>query len=185
MRSGSVVGKWTATVALCVAMSMLSVLGCEDSSPNTPGKDGSITGDGPGSITDGIRPTDAAGAEGLRLAIQRIVGPETSAAFGRSVAVSGDRAVVGAHDAVYVYRLVEELWVQETLLSAPSSRAKGFGRAVAIEDSVILVGAPNESVLFFDAGKVYVYHLIDGDQVHTLLITPYASSRRGPSERRT
>ncbi len=77
--------------------------------------------------------------------------------FGQSLAVSGDRAVIGALlqdgsgtivtncGAVYVYRRNAGAWVQEAILQASNPTAEDyFGSAVAISGETIVVGAPSE-----------------------------------------
>ncbi|QDV06281.1 hypothetical protein Poly30_17890 [Planctomycetes bacterium Poly30] len=112
--------------------------------------------------------------------------------FGYSIAVFGDRVVVGARDedsaatgvngdqfsnaapnsgAVYVYRLVAGQWTQEAYLKASNAEAGDrFGAAVALGGDILVVGAPGEasggSSPFLNnapgAGAVYVFRFIDG-----------------------
>jgi len=87
--------------------------------------------------------------------------------FGASVALSGDRLVVGATredeaasdaGAAYVFELVEGIWTEQAkLVPAGASPAAGFG-SVDIGGDVIVVGAPGASD---GAGAVYVYRFMD------------------------
>ncbi|MGE3166084.1 MAG: hypothetical protein AB7O52_14350 [Planctomycetota bacterium] len=73
--------------------------------------------------------------------------------FGRSVAIHGDEIVVGAPNedqggtnagAAYVFTFNGVTWTQRQKLVASDSFAfDGFGASVAIDDDVIVVGAPN------------------------------------------
>src|SRR5690606_5294706 len=69
------------------------------------------------------------------------------AEFGRSVAVSGDVAVVGApqnsvRGTGYVYRYDGASWVEEQRLeSGDLSHGDEFGRSVSISGETIVVGA--------------------------------------------
>ena len=94
--------------------------------------------------------------------------PQRLAHFGRAVAMSGDRIVVGAMQAdstagaVYVFRLQEGTWVEEAKLLNPDAEASvvtQFGEAVAIDGDLIAVGAPGENHVGSYAGAVYVYRL--------------------------
>lgn len=92
----------------------------------------------------------------------RIVLADTSeeTGFSESVALSGDLAFVGAPDeqddvgAVYVYRRGEAgTWTQETRIANPdTSSGLSFGSALSVEDSRLLVGAPQD-----EGGAVYVF----------------------------
>ncbi len=87
--------------------------------------------------------------------------------FGASVAIEGNRLVVGAtgvsssKGAIYIFELppLGNTWTQRHKLTASDGvNNDGFGRAVALSDSRIVVGAPdaNDGVKF-DVGKVYVF----------------------------
>jgi len=74
--------------------------------------------------------------------------------FGRSVAVSGDVAVVGAGGAVYVYRRSGELWQQEDKLIETG----GIGGAVDLSGNVLVVGAPSAKLTIDSSeGKAFVF----------------------------
>lgn len=86
--------------------------------------------------------------------------------FGESVALRGDRAVVGAPGhasgagAAYVFARSGGSWQQQQKLSAPSPAANdGFGKAVAVDSTTCLIGAPGRDGAASDAGAAYVFAL--------------------------
>ena len=85
-------------------------------------------------------------------------------AYGHSVAIDGDTAVVGAPNktvgaldaqgVVYVYTRSNGLWTLETTLTASDGEAYDhYGTSVALDSGTIAVGAPESD----DLGAVYVY----------------------------
>ncbi len=94
--------------------------------------------------------------------------------FGRSVAISADRVVVGADSAAtpttafggaaYVFARVGSSWSQEAKLAAADGDSPDlFGRSVAISGSTVAVGAPwDDHAAVVDAGSVYVFVLQGG-----------------------
>ncbi|MEO0661100.1 MAG: FG-GAP repeat protein, partial [Planctomycetota bacterium] len=94
-------------------------------------------------------------------------------AFGTSVAIEGNRAVVGAprnedngpsSGSVYVF---DARSGQELMKLVPADGLTGdtFGEAVAIEGGRILVGAPQSDELADRSGSVYVFDLATGAQL--------------------
>jgi hypothetical protein len=86
--------------------------------------------------------------------------------FGRSVAVSGDVAVVGARLAgsnspgkAYIFRYNGATWVQEQRLLNPDyGIADWFGTSVAVDGDVVVVGTPRDNnTNGNNAGAAYVY----------------------------
>ncbi len=90
-----------------------------------------------------------------------------NAAFGRSVDLDGDVAVIGAYQdteggpnagAAYVFRFNGVDWIQEAKLmgndTAPGDR---FGASVAIEGDAIVVGATFDDDGKLSAGSAYVF----------------------------
>lgn len=88
--------------------------------------------------------------------------------FGRAVAVSGRVLVIGApkadapesqQGATYIYRFDGIQWQFEVILTASDGQAgDGFGRSVAIDDDVALIGAPEVVVDgMSQAGAAYIY----------------------------
>ena len=94
-------------------------------------------------------------------------GAADSGTFGRSVAISGTRVVVGAPDgddgvgATYVYDLSSATPTVPVLTLTNPSPAAGdsFGNSVAISGTRILVGAPGDDAGATDAGRIYVYEM--------------------------
>ena len=92
--------------------------------------------------------------------------------FGRRVAIQGQRIVVGAtgHDdagsdagAAYTYELIDNQWVMtKKLLSTNPHADDKFGRGVAIEGALALVGASNEITLS-QIGAAYLFDLAQFD----------------------
>ncbi len=87
--------------------------------------------------------------------------------FGIAVDLDGPVAVVGAFledeqadeaGAAYVFRRVGNLWGQEAKLLAPDGASDDeFGKAVAVDDDTIIVGARFVDAKGQDAGAAYVY----------------------------
>ncbi len=87
--------------------------------------------------------------------------------FGRSVAVSGDLALVGAQrdddlgddsGSAYVFRRSGETWTQEAkLLPADGAAGDLFGSSVALLGDVAIVGAHLDDDLGENSGSVYVF----------------------------
>jgi hypothetical protein len=104
--------------------------------------------------------------------------PQQYARFGASVAISGDRMVVGSTfyavgnstpGAVYIYQRSSSGWaLQKTLLAADGQDFDDFGISVAIDGDTLLVGADSTDGPQSGAvGKVYVYDWNGTDWVET------------------
>ncbi|MCH8147846.1 MAG: FG-GAP repeat protein [Planctomycetes bacterium] len=104
--------------------------------------------------------------------------------FGHTVAISGDRLVVGAvfdddngssSGSAYVYRLEEPDWVIEQKLTASDGAAlDNFGRAVAIHGDLVLVGASRgdlDNPVIADTGSVYLYRRAGAAWIDELELT--------------
>ncbi len=107
------------------------------------------------------------------------VGTPTWMKFGRSVAVSGNRIVVGApgqdwsEGAAYVYTNSGGTWSKTATLQASDGTANDqFGAAVAIDGDRIIVGAPKDA----PGGAVYVYDWNGSAWVETKLTASDAES---------
>lgn len=74
---------------------------------------------------------------------------KTNQAFGQSVGLSGDWAIVGARNAAYVFRRTGSTWTEQGKLTG--SPLIDFGRAVSIKGDDAVVGASNGAL-------VYVFH---------------------------
>lgn len=99
------------------------------------------------------------------------------ATFGESVAISGERVLVGApgddehgfqSGAAYVFRRVDGEWVEEAKLEAslPETEAT-FGTAVALDGETAIVGAPNSWFPKTIGGSASVFEHRDGSWVET------------------
>ncbi|MEE8153836.1 MAG: hypothetical protein V3T53_02625 [Phycisphaerales bacterium] len=97
--------------------------------------------------------------------------------FGRAVAVSADRILIGAPEypnvgpaagSAYVFRCDEDcrLWVEEAkLVPADISPFDEFGLAVGIRDGLAIIGAPGHSDYGFRSGAAFVFRRVGDDQV--------------------
>ena len=84
--------------------------------------------------------------------------------FGRSVAISGDVAVIGTRapgvviGSAYVFRFDGFAWVQEQeLLASDGAGSDDFGFAVAIDGDTAVIGAPGDDDNGSRSGSVYVF----------------------------
>jgi len=89
--------------------------------------------------------------------------------FGYSVSASGDFLLVGARKgdkgyaektgAAYIYRLVEDTWIEEQKIFATDAAFDDrFGYSVSLRGDWALVGAPQDDVTADDTGTIYFYH---------------------------
>lgn len=99
--------------------------------------------------------------------------------FGRSVAISGDMAIVGAHfddtfGAAYVFGRNEggpNNWGELFKLTASEpERGEQFGIGVGIDGNLAIVGAERNDEAALDAGKAYLFDVITGQQLATRCI---------------
>ena len=95
--------------------------------------------------------------------------PQLGAEFGRAVAIKENVIVVGARfassgevpraGAAYVFRKIGWKWVfEQKITSSDSSPEDNFGRAVALDDDLLVVTARKEDVASPDVGAAYVFH---------------------------
>ncbi len=92
--------------------------------------------------------------------------------FGSSLAIRGDRILVGApsedmpevdRGTVYVFERVGGAWVERTKLFALDGVAgDGFGNALALDDETIVVGASYDDSPEVDRGSAYVFRRLSG-----------------------
>lgn len=90
-------------------------------------------------------------------------------AFGLSVAIDGDSAVVGASGrddegdhsgAAYVFRRINNQWVETRKLNASDAAENDrFGRGVAIDGEIVVVGAYLDDDSGDESGSAYFYDL--------------------------
>lgn len=120
---------------------------------------------------------------------------------GRGVAISDNLLVIGAHGddpngnqdagSAYIFRRESNGDITEiTKLIAPDGRSNDyFGSAVAVDGNFIAVGASSADVerdgsLQGDAGKVYLYKMVDGNASYVETLTfeyPHSSAYFGGS----
>ena len=94
---------------------------------------------------------------------------ELSMRFGSSVSLSGDVAAIGAcnvpewgPDTVCIYRYADGAWNEEASLSAgDATEWIRFGRSVAIDGDVLVVGADLSNDAGEYAGSAYVYRRVE------------------------
>ncbi len=87
--------------------------------------------------------------------------------FGNSVAIDGERIVVGApgdddlgsgSGSVYVFELQEGIWNQIGKVTASNGgNTDFFGGSVAIDDGVLVVGAERNDDMGINAGSAYIF----------------------------
>jgi hypothetical protein len=97
--------------------------------------------------------------------------------FGRTVAVDGDRIVVGAsfksnpafaQGAAYVFELQGGAWIETARLAASDGAGEDFfGGALDLDGDRILIGAHGCDDLASESGGAYVYDLVGGAWVET------------------
>jgi cysteine-rich repeat protein len=105
--------------------------------------------------------------------------------FGSTVSISGNIAVVGAqnHDlpnrddsgVAYVYERVNGLWSQVAKLSAPSEFLRAgqhFGKSVSVDGDRLVIGAHNDTPVFFAGGAAYVFERQEGSWVFSQRLVP-------------
>lgn len=109
--------------------------------------------------------------------------------YGISVAVSGDRALVGASEAagsngktgaVYVYERANKAWSLKAKL-VPSTGAAGdqFGYAVALEGNIAVIGAPSSDSIGTDGGAAYIFKFDGTSWTETSKLLPSAGGPFG------
>ncbi|CAM2068467.1 Immunoglobulin domain-containing protein [Sulfidibacter corallicola] len=103
---------------------------------------------------------------------QRLTGsePTTNAYFGTSIDRYQDRLIVGApgEPAVYIFRLENDLWVQESRLTQSTT---SFGQSVALGQDYAAVGAPEHN----GRGAVYLYTYSGGRWNYRTYLSPSQS----------
>ncbi len=86
--------------------------------------------------------------------------------YGVSVAVSGDRLVVGARSkdgdgpdagAAYIFEWDGAKWVETKLTASDATQFESFGSAVAVSGDRVVVGAYNDDDNGTDSGSAYIF----------------------------
>ncbi len=105
--------------------------------------------------------------------------------FGISVAVSGDRVVVGDYryrdeeadsGAAYVFDWDGAQWVETKLLASDRERGDQFGISVAVSGDRVVVGADEDDDNGEDSGSDYVFHWDGSQWVETKLLASDAAA---------
>lgn len=118
--------------------------------------------------------------------------PADRAFFGSSVAIDGDRIVVGApyetiaaesQGAAYVFEYLGPGWSAGLLLSSGSPEpSEFFGYGVAIEGDWLAIGAAQDNAVAIDGGAVHVFQRNGAEWLpHAVLTGPDQSSQYGRS----
>ncbi|NOQ74253.1 MAG: T9SS type A sorting domain-containing protein [Crocinitomix sp.] len=107
-------------------------------------------------------------------------------AFGRSVAISGDRIIVGAYTkddfgemsgAAYIFELTDALWVEiEKLNASDASEDDLFGGSVSISGDIAIVGAVWNDGYYTNSGSAYIFELVEDEWVETQKLSASDSS---------
>jgi len=109
--------------------------------------------------------------------------PATSDQFGRSVAISGDYTIVGAHGddtgagdagSAYIYVRSGTTWSLQSTLNNPAPAAGDqFGVSVAISGDYAIVGALGDDTGADGAGSAYIYGITPPNKI---VLNPLPSS---------
>lgn len=95
--------------------------------------------------------------------------------FGESVAISGDRALIGAFfaDSAYVFRLDGgDNWLEEQKLTASDSAGgEYFGISVSLDGDIVAIGAQLEDDSDGESGSAYVFWRDDTSWVEAAKLT--------------
>ncbi|MEQ9206454.1 MAG: GC-type dockerin domain-anchored protein [Phycisphaerales bacterium] len=115
--------------------------------------------------------------------VQRLLPP--SGESGTSVAISGDRAIVGTHldpainveaGSATIYKYDGTSWVKESYLTASDGKAGDFfGWSVAISGDVAVVGAYKKNGPLAFAGAAYVYRLVGDSWIEERKLVPFST----------
>ncbi|MCA9008092.1 MAG: cadherin-like domain-containing protein, partial [Planctomycetaceae bacterium] len=118
--------------------------------------------------------------------------PDAGDNFGLSVAISGDKLVVGANGdnsganysgSAYLFDLSSGLPVLAASIGNPApASGDGFGSTVAIDGNTVIIGAPSDDTGATNAGSVYVYDVSGGSATLTATVnnpTPASGDRFG------
>jgi hypothetical protein len=112
----------------------------------------------------------------------KLVASDIAVEFGRTVAVSGDYAIVGANQgsptslvspgAAYIFVKGGTGWTQQAKLTATTAKdiADEFGCAVAIDGDYVLVGAKHDGAVW--RGKAYIFHRNGSNWVQQSVLVP-------------
>lgn len=101
--------------------------------------------------------------------------------FGESVAISGDRVIIGASrnddggynsGSAYIFELIADTWVETQKLTASDADASDkFGISVSISGERAIVGAPLNEYSDISSGTAYIFELEEETWVETQILT--------------
>ena len=101
--------------------------------------------------------------------------------FGRSVAIFGDTAIVGAYGdddegnesgSAYIFRREGDNWIQQTqLLAGDGAAGNHFGESVAISGDTVIVGASGDDDKGTNSGSAYVFRRDDSEWGQPIKLT--------------
>ncbi len=99
--------------------------------------------------------------------------------FGSAVAIHGNVAAVGAtrvntggSGAVYLFDVTTGLQIDK-LVPQPAPATNSFGAAIAMNGDHIVIGAPGDDDVAFNAGAAYVFDATTGTQLFKLKVGPF------------
>jgi len=144
-----------------------------------------------GAFLDDDRGTDA----GAVYVFQRLAGSwffidkltasdgQANDAFGLSVAIDGDSAIIGAQSAdritfstgaAYIFERVGNTWIQAAKLTAPDGGSSDlFGKSVAIDGDTAIVGAYRDDDRGDRSGSAYIFEKVNGNWTQTAKILAF------------
>lgn len=144
----------------------VSLVGAPSDDDNGEGSGSAYLFDAAGNQTAKLKPADGAALDG----------------FGLSVAIDGGIALVGATrhvadgvraGAAYLFDTAGNQTAK--LFAADRSAGDTFGAAVAIDDGVALVGAPNDDDSGDGSGSAYLFDAVTGQQLAKLIAPDWAA----------
>jgi len=96
--------------------------------------------------------------------------PKVSSGFGSTIVTSGDNVLIGAplENVVYLFEGSTRTFRRAFTISVSDAGAL-FGRAIAVADSLVIIGAPLSDAGGVDAGAVFIFDLNTGALLDTLL----------------
>ena len=108
--------------------------------------------------------------------------------FGRSVSISGDRAIVGAYldddggadsGSAYIYEWDGSSWVETKLTASDAASDDKFGLSVFIDGEQAIVGSFLDDDNGIDSGSAYIYKWDGSSWVETKITSSDASANDG------
>lgn len=78
----------------------------------------------------------------------KIVNPGTGLGFGKSLAIDQGFLLIGADDAVYVFKFQDSQWILEDRLTISSKGKHRFGSSIGLSLPYAIVGAPGEKTAY-------------------------------------